>query len=396
MGSVNITLANGGLGGTLQTNDGIAGLVLTGNPDTGGYATGEVVLVTGMATVAAAGITEEDNPFAHRQLNDFYTAAGDGAQLYVMLVPDTMTIAEIALKTNADGAIKLLNEADGAVKLLGIMTDDTAVDEPEIEDGLNGDIWTAAENLKQLAKDFFEAHKPFRGVIGATSYTGVAADLAAINSGTTNNRVGILLGDIQAAEDDELSASCIGLLLGCAAALPVQRKVSRVRNGALPGVTEAYVGPHAAGTPTAQLAVIAGKGYITFTTYANVAGWFFSGDPMATATTDDYSMLSRGRIIDKAHILAYTTFVQSVDDEVPINTDGTLDAGFCKWLEQQMLNQINNTMTVNREISSVSCYIDPEQNILSTNELRVVISIVPVAYATDIKITLGFSNPALA
>ena len=30
MGSVNITLASGQLGGTLQTNDGITGMVLTG------------------------------------------------------------------------------------------------------------------------------------------------------------------------------------------------------------------------------------------------------------------------------------------------------------------------------------------------------------------------------
>jgi len=115
---------------------------------------------------------------------------------------------------------------------------------------------------------------------------------------------------------------------------------------------------------------------------------------MLTATTDDYSMLSRGRVIDKAHILAYTTFVQEVDDEVPVNTDGTLDAGFCKWLSQQIVNQVNNTMTANKEISSVSCYIDPSQNILSTNTLNVSLSITPVGYATDIAITLGFENPA--
>jgi hypothetical protein len=106
-------------------------------------------------------------------------------------------------------------------------------------------------------------------------------------------------------------------------------------------------------------------------------------------------MLARGRVIDKAHILAYTTFVQVVDDEVPVNADGTLDAGFCKWLSQQIVNQVNNTMTANKEISNISCYIDPAQNILSTNLLNVVLSITPVGYATDIVVSLGFSNPAL-
>ncbi len=113
------------------------------------------------------------------------------------------------------------------------------------------------------------------------------------------------------------------------------------------------------------------------------------------ATTDDYSFLARGRVIDKAHILAYTTFVQEVDDEVPVNADGTLDAGFCKWLSQQIINQINNTMTANKEISAVNCFIDPAQNILSTNELNVVLKLTPVGYATDIEINLGFANPGL-
>ena len=115
---------------------------------------------------------------------------------------------------------------------------------------------------------------------------------------------------------------------------------------------------------------------------------------MTVANTDDYHFLSRGRVIDKAHVLAYTTFVQEVDDEVPVNADGTLDAGFCKWLERQITNQVNNTMTANKEISSVSCYIDPTQNILSTNTLNVVLKITPVGYATDIEISLGFENPA--
>ncbi len=142
------------------------------------------------------------------------------------------------------------------------------------------------------------------------------------------------------------------------------------------------------------MAVVASKGFITFKTYPNVSGYFFSGDPMLTSTDDDYWMLARGRVIDKAHILAYTTFVQEVDDEVPVNTDGTMDAGFCKWLSQQIVNQINNTMTANKEISSVTCFINPAQNVLANNEVAVALGITPVGYATEIDITLGFQNPA--
>ncbi len=391
MGSVNISLADGQLGATLQTNDGITGIVLTGITDTGGYVSGIPTYVTSMADVASAGITETSNPFAIKQLQEFYNQAGDGAELYLMLVPPTMTIAQMADNTNANGAKKLLDFAAGQIKVLGLLSDDTAIagggGTITVTDGLNEDVYTAASNMVVMAEAYFAAEKPFRCVIGGTHYSGVASSLTNETTGTTNNRTAILIGDTASGV-----SACVGLLLGVVSSIPVQRKISRVRSGALTN-TEAYLGTTALESTGGDAATISGKGFITFTTYPNVSGYFFSGDPMLTATTDDYSMLARGRVIDKAHVLAYTTFIQEVDDEVPVNADGTLDSGFCKWLSQQIVNQINNTMTANKEISDVSCYIDPSQNILSTNTLAVVLKVTPVGYATNIEITLGFQNP---
>lgn len=386
MGSVNITIASGGLGGTLATNDGVVGMVLTGGIDSGGYVLGTPKLVTGLASVAAAGITADGNSWALRQITDFYTMAGDGAQLYIMLVPTTMIVSDMADNANADSAKKLLDYADGAIKVLGIMTNDDTISTPTVTNALNADIEAAKTNLQVMATAYATAQKPFRGVIGGTSYSGTAADLNSVNS-ETKNRVAVLIGDRLTGK-----SACLGLLLGKVAAIPVQRKVSRVRDGALP-ITTAFVGTVALSASTSDTAVIAGKGYITFTPYANVSGFYFSGDPMCAEVTDDYAMLARGRVIDKAHRLAYATFVKEIDDEVPVNADGTLDAGYCKWLSQQMENQINNSMTVKKEISSVTCYIDPAQNILSTNILAVSMSIIPVGYATVINVSLGFTNP---
>lgn len=393
MGNVNITLANGQLGSTLQTNDGVTGLVVTGTTE-GIYTVGTPILVTSLAAAKEAGITEAGNTFAWRQLKEYYDQAGTGAQLYLMLVPPTMTVAQMAEYANADSAKKLLDYADGKIKVLGLVSDDAAIDVAggtiTVTDGLNADVYTAVTRMDDMANNYFAIHKPFRAIIGGTSYSGVAADLTDMTHGTTSNRTSILIGDTTSG-----AGACVGLALGTAAGIPVQRKISRVRSGPLSTVT-AFAGTNAIEAVEETLATIAERGYITFTKYANTSGYFFSGDPTCTTATDDYAMLARGRVIDKAHILAYTTFVQVVDDEVPVNTDGTLDAGFCKWLSQQIVNQVNNTMTANKEISSVSCFIDPAQNILSTNLLNVVLSIIPVGYATRINISLGFSNPANA
>jgi hypothetical protein len=310
-----------------------------------------------------------------------------------MLVPATMTVAQMADNTNANGAKKLLNFADGKIKVLGLLSDDAAITTAggtiTITNGLNADVYAAASNMKVMAEAYFEAEKPFRAIIGGTSYSGTSTALSDGNAGSSNNRTAILLGDTVSG-----ASACMGLLLGVVSSVPVQRKISRVRSGALTN-SAAFVGTSTVEASGAgALNTIAAKGFITFITYPNVSGYFFSGDPMLTATTDDFCMLARGRVIDKAHILAYTTFVQEVDDEVPVNSDGTLDAGFCKWLSQQIVNQVNNTMTANREISAVSCFIDPAQNILSTSELNIALKITPVGYATDIEISLGFENPA--
>ena len=393
MGSVNITLVNGQLGTTLQTNDGVTGMVLTGQSETGGYTEGTPILVTGLDSLVSQGISEDGNAFAYRQVSEFYDEAGEGALLYLMLVPDTIRVNQMADHSNANGAKKLLDFAQGKIKLLGIMTDDVAVAAAAgspitVTNSLNADVYTAATNMALTGSDYFSAQKPFRAIIGGTSYSGTASGLTDITAGTTNNRTAILIGDTQSD-----AYACLGLLLGRLASVPVMRKVSRVRTGAMSN-TAAYLGTTSLETSAGTQSVIASKGFITWWTYPNVSGYFFSGDDTFSAVTDDYHFLARGRVIDKVHVLAYTTFVQEVDDEVPVNSDGTLDAGFCKWLSQQIINQVDNTMTANREISSVDCFIDPTQNILSTNQLNVVVKITPVGYASDIEITLGFENPS--
>lgn len=393
MGSVNITLANGRLGSVLQTEDGVAGMILTGVPETGGYEIGTPVLLTSLSSLAEEGISLAENPFAYRQVKEFYAEAGTGAKLYLMLVNDATTVLDISDNGNDEGARKLLNFANGKIRLLGIMTDDDALEislgEPvTITNGINAHVYTAINQLNTLAEEYFAAQQPFRCVIGATSYSGTHTALANLTEGTHRNRVAVMLGDTKPG-----SGACVGLLLGRLSAVPVMRKVSRVRTGQLTNA-EAWLGPEQVEAANGDLPPIAGKGFITWWTYPNVGGYFFSGDDTCSAVTDDYHFIARGRVVDKAHILAYTTFVQEVDDEVPVNEDGTMDAGFCKWLSQQIVNQVNQVMVANKEISSVECVIDPAQNVLSTNQVNVLLRLIPVGYATNIEISLGFTNPA--
>ncbi len=388
MGGVNITLANGQLGQTIQTNDGICGMVLTGAAEVGGYALGTPVLITSTDGLEAAGITEAGNPFAVRHVQDFYSLAGAGAQLYLMLVADTMTVESMSDVTNVDGAKKLLDYAAGRIKVLAVMSNDDEVT-ALVANALNADVYDAINKMTTLADHFVEQQQPFRAIIGGTSYTGVPANLSDLTT-RDDNRVAILVGDTESGK-----GAALGLLLGTIGSIPVQRKASRVATGSLPANT-AYLGTSPIEDVPYDEPIISSKGFITWKTYPHKSGYFWSGDHTATADTDDYNVLCRGRIIDKAHILAYKTFVDIVDDEVPVDpASGKMSAGYCRALEQSIENQINNTMTANREISSITAFVNPEQNVLSTGIVAVSLGIVPVGYSSVIEVTLGFVNPAL-
>lgn len=135
-GGVNITQTNGNLSGVVQTADGVCGLVMTGVSEGGGYTVGTQILVTSMTDVTTAGITAANNPFAIKQLQEFYNQAGNGADLYVMLVPPTVTVAAMALNSNTTNGMGVLqNFADGKIKFMGIISDDLA---------MSGGIATAA------------------------------------------------------------------------------------------------------------------------------------------------------------------------------------------------------------------------------------------------------------
>lgn len=387
MASVNISIAEGQLGQVLQTEDGIVGMVMTGAAE-GGYTLGVPKLVTSMRDVDALGLSVNENGLAYQQIQDFYTMAGDGAQLYFMLVPDTMTVEDMADNTVAGSAKVLLDYAQGKIRVLGIMQDDNVI-EATVDNGINELCYTAATKLNALAAIYADYQKPFRGIVGATSYNGVAGDLNDLTAGDLK-RVGVVLGSTTG----DLEAA-LGLLLGSIANQPVQRKVSRVKNGSLP-ITKACIGEERVEDIPGQAAAIAVKGFITFTVYPQNAGYYWQGDPMATATTDDYSALARGRVIDKAHIVAYKTYLTELDDEVPVDVaTGKLAPEYIGYMKSKIENALNIGMRDRGEIVQATAYINPDQNVLSTNIIEIALGIVPYGYSTEINVTLGFTNPAL-
>ncbi len=387
---VNITLENGNLGAIASTNDGIVGMMISGIDDSiVPFETPKQIF--SLKEAEDLGINEaydaDNSVLVYKQIKDFYEQAGNGAELWFIIIGNTVLMADYVDKTKAY-APALLDAAEGKIRALGISRVPDATYNATTTHGIDDDVWNAMANAQLLADEYALQMKPLRILIGARQWTGVVADLQDLSE-LTNNRVALSL----VGESSGSNETNIGYILGRIASIPVQRNIGRVKDNAVINTTAYLSDGTTVDSHNSEIEAIHTKGYILLRKYVNRGGYYFVDDPMATAETDDYHSLARGRVIDKALVLTYNTYVEEVNNEVEINTDGTLKASYVKALQASIENNINQTMTAYSEISSVKCTIDPTQNILSTNKLEISISIIPVGYAKEINVKLGFSNP---
>ena len=389
-----INIKNGNLGGGAELADGVAGIIVTGAvaPHADDFKLGEAKQFFSISEVKDAGLDAQydiDNlTNAYKQVADFYTVAGDGAELYVMVVAPTETLEDICDLASGNAYAKaLLEAADGRIRLLAVGRIPDAAYEPTYLKGIDDDVIAAITKLEALAKSKATEMTPFVGLVEGRDYQGDTGNIEDLKGLGFNRVAGVICGD-----SDDGSAG-IGLLLGRLAIDPVQRKPGRVKSGAIP-ITNAYFSDGSKVT-RGVADVLDTKGWIVMTPYPQRSGYYWGNDNTASSADDDFSSIVNRRVIDKAMLIAYSTYVTEIMDEVKVDEEGYLSPGVVKYFEGKILNAVNNGMAANSEISSVNVYINPKQNILSTSKLVVSLEIIPVGYTKTITVNLGFSNPAL-
>lgn len=378
--NISIDINRSGLGQVALSDDNIMGMILHGSAVSGKMTLGTPITLYGVADAEANGIDATNNPTAYKQVSDFYAEAGNGAKLYVIVSGSAKMSDDFS-----DMAVKLAEYAGGKISVLGVTQGLNQGD--EVSGGLNSDVATAITAAQSFAENSQKAIRPLNVVLDGCGYTGNAEDLTDLTSGS-NNRVSVLLGS-----KDNSKHACIGLLMGRLATIPVQRKISRVKDGAVVGIETAYLtdGEKIEGRE-ATLDTIHDKGYIVLRQFTGLSGWYFSSDVTATDVTDDLNTISHNRIIDKVIRIAYKTYVNEIDDDVEIDADrGTIDATIISYLKGQIETQVNGNMT--DEVSKFHCEIDADQNILSGLPLQVRLFIVPKGYLSNIQVNIGFTNP---
>jgi len=391
---VKIYFQNGVLGSSTPLDDAVVGLIATGVAVISKFVLGTSYLITSLDGLTALGITSavnDANALIYKTVKEFYKESPYGTKLWVFGVADTVLLSDMVDTTKVHGK-GILNAANGAINFLMLAKKNSTGFTPVITAGLEADVALAITNAQALgiwASD--EKYAPMFTIVPGRHYGGTASALTDLTS-AANNRVCVMIGDTNSGSLD----SAVGLLGGRIASIPVQRSVARVKTGALP-VSSLYIGSVIPELGDAD--IINDKGYITFRSFVGKAGYYFTDDKLATASTDDYALIPRRRVIDKAYRIAYQTMVNEMSDEVAVTDAGKISAPIAKSIQTAVETAIENGMTGNLGVDAsnakdtgVSCFIDANQNIVSTSKLNAVLKVKPFGYAKYIDVYLGFNT----
>jgi hypothetical protein len=391
---VDIELLNGQSGQVEGTDDGVAGYVLTSTAAPSGLALSTSKQLFSLAEAEAIGITAAydttNTTNVYKTLKDHFAKAGNGVEVWLIIVAKTNTYATICDKAN-NIAKKLLVDSGRRVRLLGVSRVPDGAYVPTYTNGLDNDVIAGMDKLQELLVEQFGFINPVRAIIDGRDYQGNSGTLIDLKT-KTNNRVGAcLVTDVAASKN-----AAIGIAIGRAVAVPVQRKIARVKDGDLK-VDNMYLtnGTTKIDTLTdAELGVLHDKGWIIARKFVGKSGYFFNDDTMAVAGTDDYSNLCHGRVIDKAVLITYRTYVDEIQDDLDLDDDGYLAPGVVKSYQSKIESQLEANMvgstTQTNNVVRVRAIIDPKQNITATSRVNVELRVRRKGYSKDIAVKLGF------
>jgi hypothetical protein len=400
---INLTIKDTALGTFTAPNDGIAGLIVaddlsqaTENP----VADGDEFTLNEYSDIEGTGLDEIS--FIDRQVALFYNEAGAGKKLIVKAVEnydsdatEENTMDLICDKTHADAYLKnFIENNNGIIKMVGICHNPSENHTLNTTNGFDDTAYAALGKADTYAIDARDSFYPFFALIEGRAYQGVPGDLTDL-SAETYNHVGCVIGHSEKADSSGTSdlSAAVGLVLGRAANVSVEQKVSATEDGSL-SVTTMYVPDSDGNSQNVKqhdVETISTKNYVTFRSFIGQNGYYIADDPLANSS--DFNNITNRRVMDKIIRIAYDTYFNSLSSSVEINEDGQIAAGVIKNLQEKIENRVGTAMVGEGELSDFSSYIDPSQNVLSTGKLDIKLQPTPLGYLKEIELIIGFDNP---
>ena len=388
MQSVKIERTNGNIPRSLAGEDHISGLLFYSSKLPSGFAeTDRIKAISSIETAEKLGITSDadadwDFRVLHYQLRSIFNR-NPAISLYVGIYKPngTPTFSEIKTMQNYTG---------GKLRQIGVWDGATALDPANL-------IALQAIRTTLEAQD-----KPLS--IGYAPKIAAVSGLPTNLAGANKNGVSVIIGQDGAGTAADLykdasnataksSVTAIGEWLGIVSAAAVHESIAWVEKFptgiALPAFGD---GTLLRDLDTAVIESLDAARYIFFVEYSGLAGAYFNDSHTMDDATSDYAYIESVRTMDKACRNVRTYVLPKLGRPMKVDAStGKLEAYVVEDL-QLTAGKALEDMEKAGELSGYVVEIDPDQNILSTSCVEMVIKQVGVGVMRKLNIKIGYTT----
>lgn len=137
--------------------------------------------------------------------------------------------------------------------------------------------------------------------------------------------------------------------------------------------------------------------FVTARSLIGQGGYFITRGRMMAAPGSDFSQVMNRRVMDRGCSVARSGFLQYVNKDIRLDrVTGFIDEVDAQKIEKTVGSKLTAALISEDEASAVQTTISRSDNLLSTSTLNAEVAITPKGYSENIKVKIGFQNPALA
>lgn len=388
MHKLEIIRQNGNVPKSLPGEDHVTGLVfyIETSEIPAAFNQDHVQAVSSIDKAEALGITADAESWAvkvlHYQLSEIFRV-NPAISLYVGVFakPETYTFVEI--KT-------VQNYAGGRIRQMGVWCGDKAFSADDVVA-----IQGIADALDLVNAPLSVLYAPKVASVGSlpTNVAGANQCRVSVIIGQAGSGTGADLYAAATNNEAKSTVSCLGVMLGLLSAAAVHQSISWIKQFPT-GITLPAFGD---GTlyrslDSALVEQLDAARYLFLVTQIGQAGSYVNDSHTMDAATSDYAMIESVRTMDKAARGIRTYLTPELGGNVYVDAStGKMQAFSVAYLETTA-NKALEDMEKAGELSGYKVEIDPEQDVLSTSEVEIVIKQVAVGVMRRIKVKIGFAK----
>ncbi|MDT8346660.1 MAG: DUF2586 family protein [Flavobacteriaceae bacterium] len=413
-----VTISRGRLGANRINNDrAVSGLILQWNTvsipaDNAPLQIGaEPVVIRSLGDAAQYGITPSldlnNNLFVHRQISEFFRMAGEGTELWLLMVPSQESDFIPA------SIEKLRRASDGRIRQIGIQLKYESIIGNDTLDGIRLDTWDALEFAVIAAESASVENQPVQILIGSGNSPGnfLNPGLLDIRTGVITQSLGTSKVSLVIGQDYDYyltrpanlrEQADIGTFLGVLSSAAINQNIGdneafNLTNSPRKAWLTPGLSDHSKLPSIQQLQSLEDKGYIFGMTYTGLGGVRINNDHVmapvildADGNINEHS-IALSRTVDDAIRQLRSVYLPKVKKTYQLNSEGKLPEGVRVSLES-IGDQVFNDMERAGEISFGKTTVDPDSDLLVAKVLKIRYRIVPTGTIGEISGTINLKN----